>query len=78
MSEKDDFVPAFPVSDTSAYNANPGMSLRAYVATKAMQSLIAKLDRDVFADDYFDDNVDAIISVTAAIYADALLAELAK
>ncbi len=69
--------PAFPESDTIGGPGGPGMSFRAYVASKVLSSLVAtgqKIDR---GDGQSADSPQERANV-AVVYADALIAELAK
>ena len=56
---------------------HPGMSLRAYVATKAMQAIIG-LTTPADAAKYNPDDLRAATARAACGYADALIAELGK
>ncbi len=64
-------APAFPVSWQQAGQmvAEPGMSLRAYLAGQALAGVLANPSLDASFEGYASDAVQ---------YADALLAELAK
>ena len=73
MSEKiDDGRPAFPHWDGPSGQCFSGMSLRAYIATAALQGLIASGSTG-WKEGYFTDTCKESVQ-----FADALLAELAK
>jgi hypothetical protein len=69
--------PFVPKSSGLSINMHPGMSLRAYIATKAMQSIIG-LTTSGDAAKYNHDDLQAATARAACGYADALIAELGK
>ena len=58
-------------------NMHPGMSLRAYIAAKAMSAIIG-LMTPADAANYTPDDMQAATARAACGYADALIAELGK
>lgn len=94
MSKKNDGGPAFPIASYDHQTFNPrtveeskrllsGMSLRAYVATKALQGLLANahLSRSVMkekASEREANNLHAWHASTACQFADALIVELER
>lgn len=64
-------LPAFPTGDFRNVNPVPGMTMRELFAAMAMQGMMA-------AETAADDFVASGVAKRAVIYADALLAELAK
>ena len=81
MSTPNNGGPAFPINaidwrDIPNHPA-PGMSLRAYIATKAMQSIIGVV-ASADAAKYTPDDLQAATAIAACGYADALIAELGK
>ena len=88
MSTHTNGGPAFPqpnhIIDTErgreearGWMQDSGMSLRAYIATKAMQSIIGVVTSSDAAK-YTSDDLHAATAIAACGYADALIAELGK
>ena len=71
MTDKDG-GPAFPVPSERVRDGSPGMSMRAYIATAALQGLLDR--RDIGG----SIPAHATLADTAVELADALIAELAK
>jgi len=74
MEKPNDGELAFPVSGESCWD--PGMSLRAYLAAKAMQGLVAGIT-NLEANGIIE-NRPQDVSELAVLYADTLLAELER
>jgi hypothetical protein len=82
MIKIEDGGPAFPVSTSNEVDGHqdgpnawqlPGMSLRDYLAAKAMQAMISKHGREDDNPGFFDYATDESIAKCAYIYADAML-----
>jgi hypothetical protein len=69
--------PFVPKSSGLSLNIHPGMSLRAYIACRAMQSIIG-ITTPADAARYNPDDLQAATARAACGYADALIAELGK
>ena len=69
--------PFVPQSSGLTLNMHPGMSLRAYIAAKAMPAII-RLTTSADAAKYSPDDLKAATARAACGYADALIAELGK
>ena len=69
--------PFVPQSSGVALNMHPGMSLRAYIAAKAMPAII-RLTTIADAAKYSPDDLQAATARAACGYADKLIAELGK
>jgi hypothetical protein len=83
MSDRKTGGSAFPTDefmDDGTIKHTPGMTLRDYFATKAMQALIAKAPVTFFADQYAEERsvMRQSFAVGAYEYADAMIAERAK
>ena len=65
--------PAFPTNESSELNLTPGMTLREYYAGLAMQGLLMGAYKDAVME-----GDRACAAHEACMYADALIAELAK
>jgi hypothetical protein len=83
MSDRETGGPAFPTDefmDDGKIKHTPGMTLRDYFATNAMQALIAKAPLRFFADQDADERsaMEKSFAVGAYEYADAIIAERAK
>ena len=65
------------VRSEMSLNMHPGMSLRAYIAAKAMSAIIG-ITTPADAANYTPDDMQAATARAACGYADALIAELNK
>jgi len=62
-------APAFPSLETPEIRSSTGLSVRAYIATRAMERLVADTSRDWMP---------ASLAKCSVRYADSLIAELNK